>query len=192
MKIINLIILLILSVNCYSQNDTVFMRYDSVIHDDTLTYTVDTVIFNNPNARQFLYKTSILPNTVNQQYAKAYGLNLLNIEVSPCSKGERPIGGNEVISIQKTDSLWICDLKVIGNCCHDFLGDIRVDDDSTLNFINYSYGAMYCDCSCCFGLKYTIQIWDFNDLEKVQYVIINGDKKTLKKMNKTMKTPSWA
>ena len=169
----------------YGQSDTVFLKYDSDKYDERLTYKTDTVVFETFNDRQILYGTTILPWTDNQQNAKGYGLDLAKVSSTPCKQDIKPEGKNEVVSISETDTTLNLELKIFGNCCHSFLCDIAVVEDSLINLLYFGYGATHCDCDCCYGLTYnlTTTTGKYSDYGKLKMVMINGDRKTLKRLN---------
>lgn len=182
MKAIVIILLFFIYHFTLGQSDTVFMRYDMNIYDDTLTYSTDTIIFDSVDM-ELLYGTTILPSTGNQQYAKGYGLHFNNVIFSDCSKGERPTGEIEILSIIESDSTIIFDCKIFGNCCHSFLCDVEIKEDSILNLIYYGYGAGYCACNCCFGLIYEFDFYkEHSDFDELKFVMINNEKQSLIKL----------
>jgi hypothetical protein len=145
----------------------------------------DTFHSKTPMGTEILIGTTKLTWTSNQQVAKGYGIFFDHVTLTPCNENEpiEEFKEDYIEKIEITDSTWICHLKIIGNCCHEFLCDISIENDNTLNFIHYGYGPTYCSCSCCFGLTYHLTIEDYSGLDNVKYVIINSDKNTLKKIN---------
>ena len=184
LKFIIIITTLILSTDLtFGQSDTVFIRYNKDSFEDIMNYKTDTIIFNTPNERQLLYGTTVLPWTGNQQIAKGFGLYLDKVSVTPCKNG-RPDEKVRVLSTFSTDSTLKITLNILGNCCHSFLCDISVVKDSLINLIHYGYGSTYCSCICCFGLTYNISLLkEFSEFNKLKWIIINGDDRTLKKLN---------
>jgi len=191
MKIFIIILTFILMTSLtWAQSDTVFIKYNNDKFIEKPNYITDTVVFETPNARQILYGTTILPWTYNQQVAKGYGFFLRKIVLTPCKQKLQPILNedefkpdlNQVLSVKRTDTLWTIETKINENCCHSFLCDIKIVDDSIIDLIYYSYGATYCDCNCCFGMTYNIEKMNFEDNKKVKYVMINGDRKTIIKL----------
>ncbi len=169
----------------YSQ-DTVFMRH--AICDNSgkkiISYKTDTVKFNWSFETNVLYGTRVLPGTRNQEEASGYSLWLKDIGVTDCKNEGEYLGNTQIETIVKTDSTLNIETKVIDNCCHAFLCDITVKDDSILDLIYYGYGVI-CSCECCFGLTYNMYISkkvpDFVEaFKKLKYVMINEDKKSLK------------
>lgn len=168
----------------WGQADTVFIKYNKDKFEEKPNYKTDTVIFDTPNARQILYGTTVLPWTYNQQVAKGYGLYLDRVSMTPCKQelGKMPDMKNQVLTVnQAKDSLTI-EVKFWGNCCHSFLCDIEVKNDTTVNLIVYGYGATYCSCDCCYGLTYHFTTMNVDEFEKLKYVTINGDERTKKQL----------
>jgi len=180
MKNIILLVLFFSSITTvWAQSDTVFIRYNQSEYDEPINYTVDTVIFGDANMRTLLYKTILLPETRNQQYAKGYGLFLDSVAIAPCENSrERPDYINKVNSVISTKDSFVIQIKFWGNCCHHFLCDIEIANDSTLNIITIGYG-MYCSCDCCYGLNlYFDSLYEgYEDFNKLKYITINGDEK---------------
>jgi len=170
------IILLLLSINCFGQSDSVFIRKNTMPFSEKAVYITDTIVFETPNARNILIGNTILTQTLNQQIAKGYGLFFEEFKVKDCRNSEIP-KPNKVINIERNKNEWIIKILVYSNCCQDFLADISIENDNTLNFIFYNYG-MYCSCSCPFELTYKIRIMEFEDLKKLKFLTINGETKT--------------
>lgn len=165
----------------WGQADTVFIKYNKDKFEEKLNYKTDTIIFNTPNARQILYGTTILPWTNSQQTAKNFGIALESVTSSDCKESGKPTV-NEVVSIAETDSTLKIEIKIWGNCCHSFLCDLEIIDDSIVNLKYYGYGATYCSCDCCYGLTYNIEKWNLEDYKVLSSVVINSDKRTIKKL----------
>jgi len=180
MKLISIVLFIILPLNLWSQKDTVFIRKNINYYPDKIEYKTDTIIFETPNARNILIGDAIMTETYNQQVAKGYGLFFEKIEVSECGGSEYP-KPNKIIEHKKENGKWIIRTKVYSNCCQDFLTDIKVENDETLNLKFYNYG-MYCSCECPFEVTYTIRLMNFDDLKKITSIIINDDYSTLIKV----------
>ena len=89
---------------------------------------------------------------------------------------------NQVMTVNRDKDSLTIGIKYWGNCCHSFLCDIEVKDDTTINLIVHDYGATYCSCSCCFGLKYHFRTMKVDAFDKLKYISINGDNKTMKQL----------
>lgn len=175
---------LILSINLASgQADTVFIKYNDNDFEDIVHYKTDTVIFDTPNARQILYGTTVLPWTGNQQNAKGYGIYLANVAMAPCRPDQRLDEKVRVLSILSTDTTMRINLNILGNCCHSFLCDISIVNDSIINLIHYGYGKTYCSCICCFGLSYNLSLLkEYTEFSKLKMVMINDDRRTIRRL----------
>lgn len=186
MKLFYAILFLVIPFVGVAQTDTTFITYDRNIHDDTLIYETDTVINEGIFGREILAGTTVLPMSRNNIGAMAHGFTLTKIDFAPCKNRGREIvrlRDTEVISVFKTDTSWTADLKVIDNCCYDFLCEINIKNDSILDFIYTGYGD-HCGCNCCFGLVYEIKLEDYSkdDIAKVTHTMLNGRKSTIKKI----------
>ncbi len=188
MKTICTILLFIISFNSFSQSDTIFITKDNSAFDDTLIYATDTIILEDAAfGTVVLTGTTVLPETSNSINARGHGFFLTEVEGSPCkNNGHERVyrKDTKVASVFKTDSTWTCELSIVANCCHDFLCEISIKNDSILNFIYHGYGATYCACDCCFGLVYEITLDDYakDDIAKVTHTMINGKQGTLRKI----------
>jgi hypothetical protein len=181
-KILATILTFILTTSLtWGQADTVFIKYNKDKFEEKLNYKTDTVIFDTPNARQILYGTTVLPWTNSQQIAKNFGIVLQTVTSTDCKQSGKPTG-NEVVNITETDTSLKIELKIFGNCCHSFLCDLEIVDDSIVNLKYYGYGATYCSCDCCYGLTYNIEKWKFDDYKLLKSVMVNGDRRTIKKL----------
>ena len=191
-KILFIAIPTLLSTNTYGQEkndltkyqDTVFIKADKDWSDDTLTYAIDTIIFETGRGRPILIGTTVLPWTQNQQGAKNYGVYFDKVIKSDCQKEVTEYGGeieNHINSITTTDTTLTIDFNIFENCCYSFLCDISVDSTATLNLIYTGYGT-WCFCDCCFGLTYHLTIMKGIDIPKIKAVMIMGNRKTLKEV----------
>lgn len=181
-------ILLVVSFHGVAQPDTTIITRDSNYRDDTLIYITDTLISSSVLDRlPVLYGTVVLPETKNTRSALIHGLYLVSVSKSNCKrpkdKHERVRIENEVISIIKTDTMWVVELKIIDNCCHQFLCEISVEKSSILNFIYKGYGYAYCDCKCNYLLTYNIELDNYefmkDNIAKIKYTMLNGDENTI-------------
>lgn len=169
--------------------DTVFIKHDKDWTSDNLNYVTDTLIFKSGMGRNILIGTSILSSSKNQFSAKwEYGLYFSKVTKTDCEKSaeqyleEGGIIQNKINSIITSDSALIIDINIFDNCCYDFLCDISIVDGSTINLISNGYGT-HCDCDCCYGLTYYLTKLKSPDYKKMKSVMINGDRKTMKKIN---------
>jgi hypothetical protein len=177
--------LFLASLTAFSQFDTTFIRHDKLI-DDTLVYTTDTLIVKQSAfGKPLLQGTTILPGTANLEGAQLRGFKLINVDVSSCRKGKEIdpyIKEDEVVNVNKSDSLLTIELRIYANCCHDFLCEIGVINDSTLSIIYTGYGNVYCSCKCAYNLSYYIVLNQEGnqqeEIDKVEYIAIDGDLKS--------------
>jgi hypothetical protein len=172
---------------CFSQKDTIFIRHNNDWTANKLAYTVDTVIFESGMRRHILTGTTILPFTHAQREARYHGYQFTKVNLSPCRESleESYFGKDHIDLIQNDDSSLVVEMTIYDNCCYSFLCDSNVPSDSTLNLTYIGYGT-YCDCDCCFGLTYSFtkdsQYSGPGLLNKIKWVSINGDLKTIKRI----------
>ena len=175
------ILFLVISLNCFGQNDTVFISKNIANYGDEPIYKTDTIIFDTPNARNIIIGDAVLEQTENQQIAKGFGLFLKEIEVYDCKDKSGYTKPNKIIEFVQTKKEWSIKTLVYSNCCQDFLADIKIENQNTLNLIFYNYGQ-YCLCSCPFELTYKLDVEEYDDLKKINSIIINGDSETKMKI----------
>jgi hypothetical protein len=166
-----------------AQNDSVFVTYMDA-HGDGENYRVDTFNVQYVTENHILVGTTMLPGTTNQTSGYDYGLWMTGVAGSECKMdGEADIfGPDKIMSVQRTDTSLIVDTKISGNCCHDFLCDIKVDTNDVLNLIYTGYGEL-CACDCCFGLIYTFDLQKYDGNNILKGIMINGDERTLRKLD---------
>jgi hypothetical protein len=113
------------------------------------------------------------------------GLWLRDIHASPCQGSEERMPKPKINSIVFSgDTAVSVDATINSNCCHAFLGELEVVEDSILSLTYIGYGSQ-CACDCCFGLTYVIDIDRSEDYspDKLMYVMVNGMRETLKPIN---------
>lgn len=158
-----------------AQTDSVFIKYNAEPDADVPMYTTDTVLFETSNARQLLYGTMVLPNTEGQGRLKNAGWWLEGVTLSPCkSEGKR--SNNAITDVAVFDSTATIEIKIWGNCCHSFLCDVELENDSLLVLKYHGYGKSYCFCDCCFGLTYHFHLE--NAVEGIGIKAVMVDKET--------------
>ncbi|MDR0872040.1 MAG: hypothetical protein LBN27_01050 [Prevotellaceae bacterium] len=169
--------------DAWCQSDTVFIKYNQNDYDESIQYKVDTILFETRIEREILYGTRVLPWTINQQYAKGYGLYLENVHFMPCEQNSQYEGEKDkILSIAETESVLKIEIKLWGNCCHSFLCDVEIVNEKTINLITIGYGGSYCGCTCCFGLLFDFSILKDEQYLKLEDITINGNEKTRKKI----------
>jgi len=163
--------------------DTIFIRHNSDWTSNELVYTTDTVVFETGMRRHYLLGTTILPWTLNQQIAKGYGIYLNKITKPICIEDAsmEGFGLDSIKSVLKTDSTIVVNLNIFENCCYSFLADISIVDKSIINLIYYGYGT-YCDCDCRILMTYELKTENYQDFKKIKSVMINGNRKTIRKI----------
>lgn len=165
-----------------AQQDSVFIRRSLDRFADTLEYKEDTVLLEN-SFSQILVGTMILPgrtSCLNTEYEYGYGLD--SVFVTPCNITGRPEEEIKVDFVTRTDTTLSIQCKIVENCCHEFLCEVEVLEDSILNLKYLGYGSL-CACFCCFGLNYSFTINNrVESYSKIKQVMINEDRKTLFKL----------
>lgn len=198
-------LLLFVFVLCYSiasaQLDTLIVKRNIAHGNDDPQYKTEIFVDDGNMANPpFLVGTTILPNTLNQLGLKNFNLVLSDVRFQPCNS-EPPVfewdpddttasdtnkieyeisDFYRIESVSLSDSGLSVDIKIWENCCHFFLCDARVVEDSVLSLFYYSYGKYICDCDCCFGLTYVFSFMGGQEEEfkKIKYVMIEDMDKT--------------
>ena len=113
-----------------------------------------------------------------RQTVYQYGYYLQDLNSSGCeNQGERIEELRDtVLMAYQSDSVVTISIKKISNCTDQFLGEIEIVNDSIINVITHGYGG-HSTCSCCFGLEFVINTEGIN--EKIRYVMIDSDEKTM-------------
>lgn len=177
----HLFTVLFISFFGFSQQDTVFIKYNTNWDSDSMSYTQDTVFFEAPSVRNYLMGTAVLPG-YNKITAMGYGLELIKIEKSNCQDhSERVYNAKDKInSIIRTDSTIIVDVNIYSNCCFDFLCEPEIINENTLNLKYTGYGS-YCACNCCFGLVYHFNILGYSDdIDKLKFITVGDEPTSIK------------
>lgn len=168
-----------------SAQDTVFMSYDEDWSDEVRHYTTDTLIFSSPmERREMLIGTMLVPSARSYSLLP-YGLHPTKVEFAPCDgAGEYSEDMDRVEDITFKDSTLTIRLKIHDNCCYSFLCEATADYDNKDGIINLSYTGYggVCACGCCFGLTYIFHYDKTADTIPIEAVMINGNRKTLKKI----------
>jgi hypothetical protein len=110
-----------------------------------------------------------------------YGLGLDSVAFTECEapSSETPTPTRITEIRQPNDSTLIISTSISANCAYDFLVEIEVVSNNTLNLIYHGYGG-YASCECCFGVTYIISLTkeDDYDLNNLKFVTLNGYSKT--------------
>ncbi|HPS84191.1 MAG TPA: hypothetical protein PLA88_07740 [Bacteroidales bacterium] len=185
-----------------AQFDTLILKRNLAHYGSTPRYQVDTFADDgNMTYPPFLVGTTVLPGTGNQLGLKNFNLILDSVKFTPCnseppiteliiddtseSETDSSVFNNfeyyRIQSISMMDTSLSIDIKIWENCCHHFLCDATVLDDSVLSLIYYSYGRNYCSCDCCFGLTYFFNFMGGQEEEfkNIKWVIIDDMSKTI-------------
>lgn len=106
-----------------------------------------------------------------------YGLSLVELSSTDCmgAMSEHPTPTEITAVNQLNDSTISISANIYANCGQDFLGEIEIVSENTLNLVYHGYGD-FASCNCCFGLTYTIDLPDRkeHDFRKIKFVTING------------------
>jgi hypothetical protein len=78
------------------------------------------------------------------------------------------------INIVRTETTLTIDVEIIGNFCHNFLGEAEVVGENTLNLIYTDYGG-FCSWGPC-TLRYIFNTTMEKEYQTLKYVTINGSK----------------
>lgn len=166
----------------WSQSDTVFIRHIEDYDSNILKYKTDTVVFDSFFKNKILYGTMVLPQSVKQLSLYGYSLALDSVSVRECANTDfEPPSKDEILSIKESSDSLIIEILLVGNCCHSFLCDAQIVDDTTINLITIGYGT-YCSCLCGYNLTYYFSRYDYDGYDKLKDIIVNGDSETRKKL----------
>ena len=164
-----------------SAQDTVFVRYNKEWSEE-VKYVTDTLIFPGPLARQMLFGTTLIPS--GRRYGLyEYGLTPQKVEFKECEGPGEHSGPDHIDTILLKDNKLIVSLTLYDNCCYSFLCDTEADEDGIINLTYIGYGS-FCACNCCFGLTYIFDYEPGPETVPPKAVMINGDRKTLKKITR--------
>jgi hypothetical protein len=191
MKLINYILLLILASSCSEEvidNEKSQNVIAEIKTNDSTKLETSIIDSTNYNKSSNIIVAPIGTQLLNESKRTKYvweitTYDLLDISFANCeSDGEEiyntkyPII-NEVIH---NDSILSVDFNFRDECGSDFLCEVELVDNNTLNLIYHQFGA-YTSCLCCYGLKYNfnIIIEDQNGSEpNIEFITINGKEKT--------------
>jgi hypothetical protein len=170
-------LILAFSPDTFGQQDTIIIIYpqDPIYLHKTGN---DTLIIDTPTEGNVLFGTTIIPTTSNQVGLYGAGLWLDNLTESPCNSSKEPSGIDKILGLTMNDSILSISMEITSNCCHKFLGDAELVDNSILNLIYIGYGGN-CACYCCFGLDYTFRREHTDPDIVITHVMINGDRTSI-------------
>ncbi|MCL2328010.1 MAG: hypothetical protein FWC39_05790 [Bacteroidetes bacterium] len=166
--------------------DTVFIKYNTASRDNPVSYKIDTL----PHAARYkiMYGTQVIPATENQMEATIFKLYLKDATLTPCRNLGEYFPPPSVENIEETAEKLDVTIQFTANCSHEFLCDMEIIDEKTINLIYIGYGG-YAQCGCCFGLTYHIEKLKNEDWQteepgylKLEDIIINGQEYTRRKI----------
>jgi hypothetical protein len=155
---------------------------------------VDSIDFVTPNSNNITEivepkGTQILPNSAKTGFVRELSPYFLkSVSLSECqSSGESPDYElhNKLTEVAHTDSTLIINFSYIETCGSDFLCEVELLNNNTLNLIYYQYGS-YASCRCCYGLEFSFGKHLFydpdfysqlDDLPTIKYIMFNGKDK---------------
>ena len=143
----------------------------------------DTIIVTG---RYLIGSTVLEGSNNNMESAFVYGLLLEKVKKDTCIDlmSETP-GTTKVNEIENIgDSLLAIHFQAFENCSLEFLGEIKVTNENTLNITYYNYGG-FASCMCLFKLHYIIKLEkeEREKINKIKYVMINNMEYTKIKIN---------
>jgi hypothetical protein len=144
-------------------------------------FEIDTFyMLSGVSSQQVLVGTTFLPYSDKM-------ISLLNDGLSPvsfkilegCDNGLEPTDFNDypkfdIIKRVGKNQLLI-QVRVMANCCHNFLGEAEVLGNDTLHLVYTSYGN-FCSCQCCFTLEYVFDTTFEDKDNRLHFVTINRHK----------------
>ncbi len=185
MKLIFLMLALLTAPIAEGQIDTVFVRHPINWESGNKEYSTDTVLTEHLRDKLLMAGTAIIPNTENQwDVAEDYNLMIESVSTPVCvSDREIDNGIDYIESIEQTDSTFTISTMIHANCCYNFLCDVSEQEGGVLNLTYIGYGWSICGCLCVFKMDYTFSKSNQISEKELTGIIINGDPKTLKKLD---------
>jgi hypothetical protein len=182
-KAIGLFLLLFFAtVQLRSQSDTVFIKHMEDPLSDQSKYKTDTVVFDSFFKSKVLYGTMVLPQSVKQLTLYDSGLSLDAVSIEECNKNDfEPPSKDEILSIKESSDSLIVQILLVGNCCHSFLCDAEIVDNTTVNLITIGYGT-YCSCLCGYNLTCYFSKDGSGKYSKLKDIIIDNNSETRKRL----------
>ena len=114
------------------------------------------------------------------------GLWLSNVTITDCENdGKEPNGSkhNQISEIIQTDTSISIEFYIFETCGSDFLFDVKVVNQNTLDLIYFQYNS-WADCRCCYGVKYDFNLYnDPLDSYHLTHITFNGENKTAYNLN---------
>lgn len=152
--------------------DTVFVKR-SVGENE---FIIDTItIPAGKSSTQVLTGTTFLPYSDNMIGLLNHGLSPVSLTIiEECDQNFDPKSAEKYPFFRKVSrdsNQLIIDVTIVSNCCHNFLGEATVLDD-TLKLIYTAYGG-FCSCTCCFTLRYIFDTTFEADYHMLKFLTIN-------------------
>lgn len=165
----------------FAQQDTIFVLTPDreAMESEKVVYKTDTILQGYGFEHPYLVGTCVFP-TYGMANTWAHGLNLVKITKSDCnSHGEEAYSESaKIMNYQLTEDSLIVELKIIDNCCFEFLCFSDVDDNGILHIKYIGYGSL-CACMCCFGTTYHFGVEHEEYYEEIKGIMLEDDEKTL-------------
>lgn len=176
-KLIFLIIVFFALPSVNAQNkelDTVFVKRKI----EKNTFEIDTLFIpSGVSSKQVLVGTQFLPYSNKMIGLLNSGLQPISLEVlSECNESVDRKTFNQYpkfVNVERKLDTLIIDVSVVANCCHNFLGEAEVVNETTLNLVYTSYGG-FCSCNCIFTLRYKFNTFFEKNYQILDSVKING------------------
>lgn len=164
----------------FAQQDTIFVLTPDreAMESEKVIYKTDTILQGYGFEHPYLVGTCVFP-TYGMANTWAHGLNLVKITKSDCnSHGEEAYSeSTKIMNYQLTEDSLIVELKIIDNCCFEFLCFSDVDDNGILHIKYIGYGSL-CACMCCFGTTYHFSVEHEEYYEEIKGIMLEDDEKT--------------
>ena len=168
--------------------DTIMISHKEYINEK-LQLVTDTIISQPFAGVNYLVGTTFLKGTYNQIMAlEDYGISFEKIErgnfISANDIEDVEDFKEEITSIEIFDTLLKIKFNYWRNSLHDLLCDFEITDDKILNLTYFGYGSfgfgdIYTFLTCFIRINKKYAEKDFSD---IKYVMLNGDKETLRKL----------
>lgn len=165
----------------FAQQDTIFVLSpdrDAMESEEKVIYKTDTILQGYGFEHPYLVGTCVFPS-YGQANTWAHGLHLAKVTKSDCdSHGEEAYREvTKIMDYQLTHDSLIVELKIIDNCCFEFLCFSDVDDNGILHIKYLGYGSL-CACMCCFGTTYHFSVEHEDYYDEIKGIMLEDDEKT--------------
>jgi hypothetical protein len=172
-----LVLMLLISLMSLGQTeparDTLLIVIEYGNRDSVVVKEAGEGIFNYVVGTAFI-------NTANYSLCMDKGIEPQSVTKSNCDQSDEDFlktNKTEVTYISRIENRLIIDVRLVDNCCYDFLCEAEPTATGELNLIIKGYGA-YCFCSCCFGFRLTFDIWHEQDFDLTK-VMVNNKRESL-------------